>query len=79
MELRKEFMIKYENLINTLTASQQQIFRMRYQQELSTAEIAEKLNISRKTVQNQLGKSMNNLRELLGSLFFVYQLHLYVS
>ena len=77
--LRKEFMIKYENLINTLTASQQQIFRMRYQQELSTAEIAEKLNISRKTVQNQLGKSMNNLRELLGSLFFVYQLHLYVS
>lgn len=77
--LRKEFMIKYENLINTLTASQQQIFRMRYQQELSTAEIAEKLNISRKTVQNQLGKSMNNLRELLGSLFFVYQLHLYAS
>ena len=77
--LRKEFMIKYENLINTLTAAQQQIFRMRYQQELSTAEIAEKLNISRKTVQNQLGKSMNNLRELLGSLFFVYQLHLYVS
>lgn len=77
--LRKEFMRKYENLINTLTPSQQQIFRMRYQQELSTAEIAEKLNISRKTVQNQLGKSAANLRELLGSAFFVYQLHLYLS
>ncbi len=77
--LRKEFMRKYENLINTLTPSQQQIFRMRYQQELSTAEIAEKLNISRKTVQNQLGKSAANLRELLGSAFFAYQLHLYLS
>ncbi len=77
--LRKEFMRKYENLINSLTPSQQQIFRMRYQQELSTAEIAEKLNISRKTVQNQLGKSAANLRELLGSAFFAYQLHLYLS
>lgn len=77
--LRKEFMRKYENLINTLTPSQQQIFRMRYQQELSTAEIAEKLNISRKTVQNQLGKSAANLRELLGTAFFAYQLHLYLS
>ena len=77
--LRKEFMRKYENLINSLTPSQQQIFRMRYQQELSTAEIAEKLNISRKTVQNQLGKSAANLRELLGTAFFAYQLHLYLS
>jgi RNA polymerase sigma-70 factor (family 1) len=75
--LRKEFMLKYENLINTLTPSQQQIFRMRYQQELSTAEIAERLNVSRKTVQNQLGKSMTSLRELLGASYFVYQLHLF--
>lgn len=75
--LRKEFMIKYENLINTLTSSQQQIFRMRYQLDLSTAEIAEQLNVSRKTVQNQLGKSMANLRELLGPAYFVYYLHLY--
>jgi RNA polymerase sigma-70 factor (ECF subfamily) len=77
--LRKEFLIKYENLINTLTPSQQQIFRMRYQHDLSTAEIAEQLNVSRKTVQNQLGKSLLTLRELLGAVYFVYQLHLYAS
>lgn len=63
--LRKEFMSAYEALINTLTQSQQQIFRMRYQQDMSTTEIAEQLAISRKTVQNQLGKAVAQLRASL--------------
>jgi RNA polymerase sigma-70 factor (family 1) len=63
--LRKEFMKAYEELISTLTQSQQQIFRMRYQQDLSTSEIAERLDISRKTVQNQLGKAVAQLRASL--------------
>jgi RNA polymerase sigma-70 factor (family 1) len=63
--LRKEFMKAYEALIDTLTQSQQQIFRMRYQQDLSTSEIAELLDISRKTVQNQLGKAVAQLRASL--------------
>ncbi|MDB5087622.1 MAG: polymerase sigma-70 factor, subfamily [Mucilaginibacter sp.] len=63
--LRKEFMQAYEALIDTLTQSQQQIFRMRYQQDLSTSEIAELLDISRKTVQNQLGKAVAQLRASL--------------
>ncbi len=60
--LRKEFMKAYEALIGTLTPSQQVIFRMRYNEDFSTDEIAERLNISRKTVQNQLGKSIAQLR-----------------
>ncbi|TSJ40537.1 RNA polymerase sigma-70 factor [Mucilaginibacter corticis] len=60
--LRKEFMKACEALINTLTESQQRIFRMRYQQDLSTSEIADLLSISRKTVQNQLGKAVAQLR-----------------
>ena len=63
--LRKEFIKTYEALINTLTISQQKIFRLRYQQDLSTSEIAGQLNISRKTVQNQLGKAIAQLRASL--------------
>jgi RNA polymerase sigma-70 factor (ECF subfamily) len=63
--LEKEFMRAYEVLIDTLTPSQQKIFRMRYQQDLATSEIAEQLDISRKTVQNQLGKAVAQLRASL--------------
>jgi RNA polymerase sigma-70 factor (ECF subfamily) len=72
--LRKEFLIKYERLINSLTPSQQEIFRMRYHEDLTTQQIADKLQISRKTVQNQLGKSMAQLRESLGPLYLVFLL-----
>ncbi|MES2446571.1 MAG: RNA polymerase sigma-70 factor [Bacteroidota bacterium] len=75
--LRKEFMLKYEALIETLTPAQQEIFRMRFHEDLSTKEIAEKLNITRKTVQNQLGKSVNQLRGSLDLLYFVMMLHVY--
>lgn len=71
--LFKEFLVKYDNLVKTLTPSQQEIFRMRYHQELSTAEIADQLRISRKTVQNQLGKSVSSLRQLMG---FLHGLHI---
>lgn len=74
--LRKEFMLKYEALINTLTPSQQEIFRMRFHDDLSTKEIAEKLNITRKTVQNQLGKSVIQLRDSFELLYIAVLLHL---
>ncbi|WP_304064268.1 RNA polymerase sigma factor [Pedobacter glucosidilyticus] len=72
--LRKEFLLKYERLINSLTPSQQEIFRMKYQEDLTTQQIADKLQISRKTVQNQLGKSMAQLRESLGPLYLMFLL-----
>ncbi|TDQ07107.1 RNA polymerase sigma factor [Pedobacter metabolipauper] len=61
--LRKELLRTYEALLKTLTSSQQIIFRMRFQQDETTTMIAQKLGISRKTVQNQLGKSLIHLRE----------------
>jgi len=63
--LYHEFLVAYEELVQSLTTSQQQIFRMRFHDDLSTAEIAEKLAISRKTVQNQLGKAIAQLRSSL--------------
>lgn len=74
--LRKEFMHRYEALVNTLTPAQQEIFRMRFHDDLTTKEIAEKLNITRKTVQNQLGKSVIQLRDSLDLLYIVVLLHL---
>ncbi len=74
--LRKEFMAKYEAMVNSLPAAQQIIFKLRFHEDLSTKEIAEKLNISRKTVQNQLGKSVGQLRDALDLLYIVALLHL---
>lgn len=74
--LRKEFMAKYEALVDSLPAAQQAIFKLRFNEDLSTKEIAEKLNISRKTVQNQLGKSVGQLRDALDVLYLVALLHL---
>lgn len=63
--LLKELFQAYEKMIESLSLAQQTIFKMRYHQEQSTSEIAQALGISRKTVQNQLGKSVAQLRESL--------------
>ena len=60
--LMNEFLKAWEALISSLPEAQQLIFRMRYQQDLSPIEIAKELNISIKTVRNQLGKALNKLR-----------------
>ncbi|MBS0028179.1 RNA polymerase sigma factor [Chitinophaga sp. 22321] len=52
--LRLDLRKAYEALLATLTPSQRQIMQLRFEEDLSTAEIAGRLNISRKTVQNQL-------------------------
>ncbi|MEQ7800345.1 sigma-70 family RNA polymerase sigma factor [Pedobacter sp. ASV1-7] len=69
--LKNELMVRYELIINALTPSQKEIFKLRYHEDLSTTEIADRLNISRKTVQNQLRKSVVQLRTSLGSVAFL--------
>lgn len=60
--LRKEFFHGYEKLLNTLPVKRQKIFRLRFQEDLSTKAIAGMLGLSRKTVQNQIGKAIEQLR-----------------
>lgn len=60
--LYKEFFKAYEAFIATLPPQRQTIFKLRHQQELNTKEISQKLGISRKSVQNQLGKANDALR-----------------
>lgn len=66
--LEKEFFRTYDLLIQSMPPAQQTIFRMRYHEDLSTLEIAEKLNLSRGTVQNQLTRAVTMLRASLLSI-----------
>lgn len=69
--LEHEFFKALAAFIEALTPAQQQIFKMHYQEELSTKEIAERLQISRKTVQNQLGKAVIRLRTMMTLLILL--------
>lgn len=70
--IRKEFIVHYESLVVKLSKAQQEIFKLRFDEDLSTIQIAERLNIKRKTVQNQLGKSVAQIRNILGLLTFLF-------
>ncbi len=60
--LHQEFLAAFNALVDTLPDQQRIIFKMRFEEDLSSAEIAEKLQISPKTVRNQLGKALAKLR-----------------
>jgi RNA polymerase sigma-70 factor (family 1) len=60
--LTVEFMRAYEALVGALPEGQQNIFRMRFNEDLSPDEIALRLGLSPKTVRNQLGKAISTLR-----------------
>ncbi len=60
--LWKEFYQSYEELLETLPPKRRNIFYLRIHQDLSTNTIADELGISKKTVQNQLGKAIETLR-----------------
>lgn len=63
--LWKEFLKSYEALLETMPAKRQQIFRLRYHSNQTTKEISLQLGITRKTVQNQLGKAIESLKVAL--------------
>jgi len=67
--LSKEAKTLVEQFINALPAKRRQIFVMHYTHELSTAQIAVKLKVSQKTVQNQLTTASHALRLRLTHLF----------
>lgn len=69
--LWKEFLTAYEALVNTLPPKRQLVFRLRFQEDMSTLEIAKELGLSRKTVQNQLTKATDQLRTSLQILFIL--------
>lgn len=67
--LWKEFFKSYESLLGSLPPKRQMIFRLRYQEDLPTKEISLQMGITRKTVQNQLGKAIETLKGSLLGIF----------
>lgn len=69
--LRDELLTSIHQWLETQPEKRREIFRLRFLEGLSTLEIAEQLDISRKTVQNQLNTSQQSLRESIGRLLIV--------
>jgi RNA polymerase sigma-70 factor (family 1) len=69
--LWKEFYRAYENLLNTMPPQRRTIFRLRFDEDLATKDIASMLGLSTKTVQNQLGKAFEKLRMSLAHLWLI--------
>ncbi|CAL1518778.1 sigma-70 family RNA polymerase sigma factor [Chitinophaga sp. MM2321] len=70
--LRNDFLQAYHTLVDTLPVQRKKIFRYYFEEGLSTDEIAQKLSLSRKTVQNQLGRAVSYLRTNLSQLLVLY-------
>lgn len=74
-----EFSQLTKEIIEQLPSAQKRIFQLRYFENLSVSEIADQLNISKRTVENQVFRSTSLVREKLtklkiissGLLFFV--------
>jgi RNA polymerase sigma-70 factor (family 1) len=73
--LHKEFLIAFNQLIESLPPQQRVIFDMRFNDGLTSQQIADQLQISPKTVRNQMGRALATLRNsfmLLQVLFLLY-------
>lgn len=60
--IEKELQQLAEMYIEALPPKRKKIFTLYFDENLSTREIAERLKVSQKTVQNQLGNAINGLR-----------------
>lgn len=61
--LHKEFLAAFTELIETLPEQQRLIFKYRFNDGLSSQEIADKLQISPKTVRNHIGRALATLKK----------------
>jgi len=68
LTLKHEFLQAYKNLLDSLPLQRRKIFDYYFEEGLSTEEIARQLTLSRKTVQNQLGRAISFLKANLSHL-----------
>ncbi len=68
-----ELQDRISHIISNMPSKRKVVFDLRYESGLSTDEIARRLNITQKTVQNQLLKAVSSIRDFLvksGTLFW---------
>ncbi|MDR2918420.1 MAG: RNA polymerase sigma-70 factor [Tannerella sp.] len=67
----KEISLLIEMAVSRMPAQRQRIYRMSRNEGLSNDEIALSLNISKKTVENQLSLALRELRNIVVGFFFM--------
>lgn len=77
LAIKNEFLKAYNGLLNTLPSQRKKIFNYYFDDGLSTDEIADRLSLSRKTVQNQLGRAVSFLKTNLSQLRSVLLIFLF--
>jgi len=77
--LEKEILVLVDLWIDALPKKRREIFILHYHDGLTTAEIADMLNVSRKTVQNQLNTASQALRTKLANLLSMLVILAFIS
>lgn len=67
----KDLIAAVQHWLDQQPGKRKEIFRLRYLEQLTTREISEELNISQKTVQNQLNASQYSLRSSISKLLTI--------
>lgn len=74
----KELEQTIELAMQTLPPKCRDVFQLSRQEQLSYKEIAEQLNISTKTVENQMGKALRLMREALQDYLPAFIIHILI-
>lgn len=69
---REELLRKIEESLESLPEKRREIFRLSREEGLKYKEIAERLNISVKTVETQMGLAIKNLKEKLKNFLLIF-------
>lgn len=72
--LGNEFLSAYKALVDSMPEQRKKIFHYYFDEGFSTDEIANQLALSRKTVQNQIGRAVTFLKANLSQLFTLFLL-----
>jgi RNA polymerase sigma factor (sigma-70 family) len=75
----KDLIAAVQTWLDQQPEKRREIFRLRFLEEMTTREISEHLNISQKTVQNQLNTAQDSLRSSVSKLLFLTALTGYFS
>jgi len=73
--IHAEFLKGFEEILKTLTPQQQMIFNMKFNEGLTSQQIADELQISIKTVRNQMGRALQTLREAMFLFCVIFSIY----